>query len=366
MLRDPRVEALNIWAREGTGSLSETADAGLAALLGSLPRPETAPAIAHAVAAAYARVPASEPRDVRAGNAMVALLEELGEPGASELIRLRDTVLYKSARHTVEKALARTEMAVGTPLGELADLFAGVNLDEDLRTHIGVGGHQAIIGVTPDLRRVQTTWLHESGRLSSQRPSRIAEYEDELLAVEDVRRQLRAHVTAVRKRFEAAMVEGRAATASDWTGRMFSDPLRSAMTRRLIWRVESDRAGLVLPTAEGLRNIHGASVAISPRDNVVLWHPADDPGVQQGWSDVLDRLGIAQPIAQAQREIVLADPNSPRLAVVAGSRVSQTPFRGVPPHPRLGHPLHGTMALHPRGHARNHPTRTDCRSGGRP
>lgn len=326
MVRDPRVETLTSWARS-EGKLSVRAATALAALEESVPSSATASAIAYVVSAAYARLPCTGPRDSGAGNRLIGILAELGEAGAQELLGLQDAVTYRHARHAIGCALAELERRSGVPDPELEDEFAGVELDVDLKTLVPVGPCAAVLGVTPDLRRVRTTWRDEAGRESSRRPSRAVEFAGDLEIVEDVRRRLRAHVTALRRRLERAMIAGESWSAEEWSARMFGDPLRAAMARRLIWRVDYDLPVLVLPS-DGPRNIDGDHVNIRPQTPITLWHPADDPTAQEGWRQRLAELGVTQPIEQAKREVTLADPSRALLLFAVGERVEQRAFRG--------------------------------------
>lgn len=265
---------------------------------------------------------------MRAGNRIVRLLSELGDSGGRELLCIRDTVGYRHARHTIESALGELARRISVPYGELEDEFAGVELDASLRTMVTVGQYEALLRVTPDLRRVQTTWRDAVGQESQRRPRLNASFIDELGAVDDVRQRLRTHVTALRHRFERAMTAGKLWTADEWSARMFGDPLRAAMARRLIWRFEHGRSELVIASEHGLRNVHGERVRIRCDEQVALWHPADEPVVQQAWRRRLIKLGIEQPIEQVARQVTLADPCSSRLSFAAGERVRQTQFRG--------------------------------------
>lgn len=326
MVRDPRVETLTSWAR-ADGQLSGREVASLAAL-DSLPFPATAPALAYVASAAYGRVPGRGPCDIAAGNRIVRVLAHLGEAGARELLVLRDTVAYRHARRTIASALTEFEKLAAVPTGELEDEFAGVELDADLGACVPVGPYHAILGVTSDLQRVQTIWRDETGRESSRRPPRAAKLSEELDAVEDVRRRLGAHVTALRHRLERAMIAGESWTAEEWSARMFGDPPRAAMARRLIWRLERDSPVLVLPGEAGLHDVHGERVAIGLHERVALWHAADEPAAQDVWSRRLATLGVEQPIEQAAREVTLADPRSAQVSFAVGERVEQRPFRG--------------------------------------
>jgi hypothetical protein len=109
---------------------------------------------------------------------------------------------------------------------------------------------------------------------------------------------------------------------------MFADPLRAAMARRLIWRIEETSA-LVLPGDDGLRDVTGKRVRLPSLTSLSIWHPADSP-IEEGllWQKRLADLEIDQPIDQAAREVTAADPESPTLRIGAGTRVTQRQFRG--------------------------------------
>ena len=122
-------------------------------------RPPGADTAALAVAAAYARVPRVGPRDLRAGHALVSLLGRLGEPGARELVRLREECAT-TIRSERSSAPSTTSSAKAEPRwGELDDAFAGLELDSHLTAAMPVGPYEALIQVADDLRRVRTLWL---------------------------------------------------------------------------------------------------------------------------------------------------------------------------------------------------------------
>jgi hypothetical protein len=156
----------------------------------------------------------------------------------------------------------------------------------------------------------------------------VAELANELTVVEDLRRRLRAHIAALRQRLEQAMVAGERWSAEEWAGVMFGDPLRGAMARRLIWRLEREPSELIVPVQGGLLDAHGERVLIGPDDIVGLWHPADEPAAREAWRRRLATLGVEQPIEQAERRVTLAEANSSQLSFAVGERVEQRALRG--------------------------------------
>jgi hypothetical protein len=122
------------------------------------------------------------------------------------------------------------------------------------------------------------------------------------------------------------MTTGRLWDVESWVVRMFGDPLRAGMARRLVWRLRSDDATtLALPLVTGLVDADGRPVVLPASATVELWHPAQDPDAQPRWRERLAALGVHQPIDQADRDVVLPDAVP---SVVAGRHVVQGPFRG--------------------------------------
>lgn len=325
---DPRVQALVEWAHKSDARLTRRASNALAALQGSTPRPATAPALAQVAGAAYQRVPNRGPRDLQTGHAVVELLGELGEAGGRELLRLRERTTYHHPLARISRVMAELQQRLGVPLGEFEDTFTGPVVDSELSTDVLIGPFRARLQVTDDLRRVQTSWISEAGRPLAKRPTAARGHPYELSRLDSERRHLRAHVRDLRQRLEDALTSGRSWSAEQWSDRMFSDPLRAAMARRMIWRVEGSAPVLALPEVDGLADVHGRRVPIGARDNVSIWHPADAPGSRGAWQERLRASDVDQPVDQAWREVVLADLDSPALDFAYGKRAKQTAMRG--------------------------------------
>lgn len=325
---DPRVEALVDWAQRSSEPLDETGSAGLAALEDSPPRPRAASALAFVAAAAYARVPTIGPRDLQTGHRIVGLLGELGEAGVPELVRLRERIRYVYARRRISKVLGERTRELGRTAEELEDLFDGPSLDGELAMRIGVGSCVARLHVSGDLRRVTTSWVGTRGRPVHGRPAQTSAYPRELEHVASERVRLRSHLGDLRNRLERAMTTGRSWSLESWTERMFAEPLRATMARRLIWRVE-EMGSLAMPEADGLRDADGHPVRLPASTNLSIWHPADSAIEQRlRWQKRLATLAIVQPIDQAGREVTAADPESPILRAGTGALVRQRRLRG--------------------------------------
>ena len=328
-LADPRVEALVVWAQSGTEQIDAQVSAAIDALTDSLPDTRTASGIALAAAAAYGRIAGVGPRDLQAGHRLVRLLARLDEPGARELVRLSERVRYQHARGVLRKSLAQVQRELRIPAAELEDAFGGPIVNDDLALELPVGPFTAVVQVSDDLRRIGTTWRSASGRRLRGRPARAVDHADALALVSTERRRLQTHLIDLRARLDHALVSNRSWTVEQWATRMFADPLRAALARRLVWRFETDGdVVLALPEPGGLRDADGTPIKLPVEANVELWHPAREPERRGAWERRRSALALNQPIDQISRQVTLADPGSSVLQLGLGIRVPQRPFRG--------------------------------------
>jgi hypothetical protein len=211
MIRDPRVETLTSGARADR-QLSGRELASLAALEDALPFPAAAPAVAYVASVAYARVPGRGPRDIPAGNRIVRVLGRLGEAGARRLLVLRDTVAYGHARRTIDSAERLQEAG-----GRTSRRARGrVRRSRARRGPQGLcpsrlAPRSASPATCGGCRRSGVTTPG-----ANRRGGRAGKLSEELDALEDVRRRLRGHVTALRHRLERAMIAGESWTAEVW------------------------------------------------------------------------------------------------------------------------------------------------------
>jgi hypothetical protein len=225
------------------------------------------------------------------------------------------------------KELTAAGQRLGVTLAELEDRFGGPVLAADLTMSVPVGSFEALVSVSDDLRRVRTSWRGLDGAPVQRRPARAVDDPGALALLAAERRRLQTHLSDLRRRLEDAMATGRSWSADEWARRMLGDPLRSALTHRMIWRVERDDASIpALLEANGLHDVHGDRVDIDAGAYLALWHPAQDPTLQLAWANRLAVLGVKQPIDQADREITLAQ--APTISFGSRAPVPQMPMRG--------------------------------------
>jgi hypothetical protein len=294
-LDDPRVEALVSWS---AGDEQPDVAAALASLTDMPPRPDCAVALGAVAVKAYERVPRVGARNERLGNALVAVLGRLGASGAAELERLWDRTGYVRPRARIRAALAvaRRDAARGHGI-------AAVRSRDEPRASVAVGAVEAVLTPSPDMRRVRTTWRGADGRVRASRPAaaaRASAGEHARLAAE--RKRLQAELTSLRAELDVELLRGTPVTLEQWVARWFSDPLRGAAARRMIWAFDDV---LALPAEDRLRDVGGEAVESRTTALVTLWHPASTGlEVVAAWREGLARLGVTQPVEQAARDVV--------------------------------------------------------------
>ena len=294
-LDDPRVEALVAWA---AGDERPDVAAALASLKDAPPRPECATALGGVAVKAYERVPRVGARDEPLGNAVVAVLGGLGGAGAVELERLWGRTGYLRPRARIEAALKLARRAATRGEGLAAVTAGGAS-----GVHVPMNGVEAVLQPSPDMRRVRTSWLGPDGEPRAGRPAaaeKASAGERDRLAAE--RKRLQAELTALRAELDLELLRCQPMTIEQWVARWFSDPLRAAAARRMIWSVDDRPA---LPTPDGLRDVTDQPVSASADALVTLWHPVvTGPELATAWQDRLAQLGVVQPVEQADRDSI--------------------------------------------------------------
>ena len=168
---------------------------------------------------------------------------------------------------------------------------------------MALNGAEAVLAPSPDMRRVRTSWLGTDGRPRASRPAAAAKASaGERARLERERRRLQAELTGLRAELELELLRAEPMTVEQWVARWFSDPLRAAAARRMIWCFDEVPA---LPTPDGVRDVEGEPVQLAAVEFVALWHPAEwTSELVSAWQERLGALGIVQPVEQAAREVV--------------------------------------------------------------
>jgi hypothetical protein len=246
-LDDPRIEALVSWS---VGDERPDVPAALASLADAPPRPECAVALGGVAAKAYERLPGVGARDERLGHAVVAVLGGLAQPArpSSSAFRTAPATSVRARRSGRPSTLldatpradrARRQSARSTSLGCACP-----------------SGRSRRCSRRPPTCGVRTAWLGADARASKPAAAaRASAGEHACLAAE--RKRLQAGLTSLRAELDVELLRGTPVTLEQWVVRWFSDPLRSAAVRRMIWAFDDVPA---LPTEDGLRDVGGEPV----------------------------------------------------------------------------------------------------------
>ena len=252
------------------------------------------------------RVPQHGPANRTLATLCIKTLAAYDTRGAPELERLRQVVKYPSARDRIDAALDRIATSHRASRQELEELTVPHHgLDSAGRLVRRVGDATAYLAL--DHRaQLRLRWQTDSGRRQKTPPIALRrDWPNEVDAVLELERRIRHEVVAQAKRLERLLREGRSWSFAAWSVRYVDSPLVAALTRRLIWRFESDTQ-----TTEGIwldgewSGLDDEMLHDLEACRVSLWHPAEaDENRRTDWRHFIATCGIRQPFRQADREI---------------------------------------------------------------
>jgi hypothetical protein len=274
--------------------------------------PESASAVGDAAEGCFKKIPNIGARSTKAGNACVYALGAMPRlHGAAQLQRLRQRIKLPSAVGQIDAALEAAARREGMTRDALDDLAVPTFELVDRRRREKFGEHAAEI-VVSGVQEIEVEWYGADGKPRKSEPAEVKrQYADEVNALKRTVDDLRKALPAQRDRIERILMTERSWTYPAWKERYLDHPLLSLISRRLIWRFESDG-----------RNVLGAWLgdAIVDADDhrldwleaetrVRLWHPIDaDAATVEAWQHWLERHQVTQPFKQAHREVyVLTD-----------------------------------------------------------
>lgn len=256
----------------------------------------------------FRKVPNYGARSVKLGNAVLwTLSERAHEPmAAAELIRLRGTVKYPSARKLIENRLSELADKTGQSVEALEDMsLPDFGLDGAGLLTANLGDATATIRLTAT--DVALSWANASGATVKSVPASVKTgHAAELTAIRNRAKEIEAARSSQVQRLEASWLEDRAWRFADWARHFRDHPLRRPIVSTLIWRV-GDTA--VMTGEDGLRDVSGKTITPDADAEIRLWHPLDSkPDEVLAWRRHIVERGLTQPVKQAHREIyVLTD-----------------------------------------------------------
>jgi hypothetical protein len=248
---------------------------------------------------------------LRSPKLLSACLASLGgmdtDEAMAQLSRVRARARHAQARRLVEAALRAAAARRGMEPEELEEIVVptfGMEEPGVLRETFGDWTAELRITGTAE---VETAWVRADGKRQKSVPAEVkADHADEAKEVKGTAAEMEKMLAAQRDRLEALPMAGRVVPFPAWRERYLDHPLLALLSRRLVWRFETDGRGasgawldgrLVGPDDAPLEGL-GEETVVRP------WHPVHATTEEVGaWRAWLDRHGVTQPFKQAHREI---------------------------------------------------------------
>lgn len=250
-------------------------------------------------------------RNQALGNACTVALARIGTPAAiSELIRLRDKNKYPSTKAAIEKKLEKVADRKNLSLSELeAKSLPDFGFDETGRYEKILGDFSARIDILPGRAALQ--WFGPDGKRRKAIPKALRdnfklEISDLKKKAKDMGSVINGQLTAL----EQSWLNDLSWSANDWQTLYLEHPVRTKMTRSLIWSLSHNgRSTAFMADDKKLFDLSGAPVKLAKGGIVTLWHPVNEaPDTVLQWRKLIEDKAITQPIRQAHREVyVLTD-----------------------------------------------------------
>ncbi len=261
----------------------------------------------HALHVCYYSIPGVGMRDERQGNACLwALIHMPNGGGVPYLARLLTRVKYPKIKKRIEAALNEAAATAGISRGELDELSVPTHdLDADGRAEIAIGDGAALLAID-GTASVAVTWRAPGGKIAKSVPAALKQHKDAVKSVKARVKEIEADLAIQPQRLQRLWLDERRWSAVAWQNHYASHPLMGAVSRRLIWNVNTSGRRIAAMWTDGAwRDIDGEPVALDGTE-ITLWHPIECPVEEVlGWRRRLDALGIVQPFKQAHREVYL-------------------------------------------------------------
>ncbi len=251
-------------------------------------------------------------RSQAAGNAVLWSLGQIGtREAAYALARLRRATRDKSVAKLVDAALEAAGAKVGIGLDDMQDLATpdyGIGPD-GTRTEM-LGTHAVTLAVVSSRKATLTsldTSVPKARRKRGVPKAALADENAKALAEELVEAQadIALLLPEARARLQSAWRRERCWRLADWRERFLDNGLAATLSRRLIWRFDTERGALdAIPRADGtLVSADGEALPLPPAETGVrLWHPlTESADAVTAWRERLKACDIRQPFAQAWR-----------------------------------------------------------------
>ncbi len=257
----------------------------------------------------YHKIPGIGPVCLKAGNAGLWLLGEIGTFQAIDCMeKLRQKIKNQSIQKQLEKYLDLASKKMGLSREDLEELsIPTYNLDREGTYRQTLGTATATIKIL-GTQQIELAWTN-NGKPQKSVPADVkANFGGELKSLKRTVDEIKKTLSIQRDRLEQMYLNPRSWDLATWRDRYLNHPLLSQLTDRLIWRFEqAGKVQIGIWFEEKFIDAAGTElVGIGETDRVKLWHPIDStiPEVLE-WRLWLEAQAIVQPFKQAHREVYL-------------------------------------------------------------
>jgi Domain of unknown function (DUF4132) len=257
----------------------------------------------------YHKIPNVGPVCLKAGNAGLWLLGEIGTFQAIDCMeKLRLKIKNKAIQKQLEKYLDLASKKMGLSREDLEELsIPTYNLDRDGTYQQTLGNATATIKII-GTQKIELTWTN-NGKPQKSVPADVkTNFAGELESLKRNVDEIKKTLSIQRDRLDRMYLVPRSWDFATWRDRYLNHPLLSQLTDRLIWRFEHAEKVQIGIWFEGkFIDATGTELAgIGDTDRVTLWHPIDSTIAEVlAWRLWLEAHAFVQPFKQAHREVYL-------------------------------------------------------------
>ncbi|MER5865029.1 DUF4132 domain-containing protein [Kitasatospora sp. NPDC002040] len=244
----------------------------------------------------------------RAAEGLEVLADIGTDVALMHLHGIAQRVKFKALKARAQEKIAEVAAGLGLSAEQLADrLVPDLGLDAQGSTVIDYGPRRFTVGFDEQLKPYV---LDQDGKRRKDLPAPGARDDAELAPAErkrfaGLKKDVRTVASDQVRRLEAAMVEQRSWTASEFLQLFVGHPLLWHLVRRLVWLADSDGRTVAFRVAEDrtLAGVEDEALTL-PEDALVrLAHPLHLDGQLAAWSELFADYEILQPFPQLGRAV---------------------------------------------------------------
>ncbi|MFE2323370.1 DUF4132 domain-containing protein [Streptomyces sp. NPDC059385] len=218
-------------------------------------------------------------------------------------------VKFKALKVRAQEKISEVAAELGLTGEQLSDrLVPDLGLEADGSTLVDYGTRRFTVGFDEQLKPYV---LDDEGRRLKDLPRPGARDEAELATAERKRftalkKDVRTIASDQIRRLEAAMVDGRSWTGTEFRRLFVDHPLVWHLVRRLVWRAEAEGEVTAFRVAEDrtYADVEDETVKFADDASITLAHPLHLEGSLARWSELFADHEIVQPFPQLGRPVM--------------------------------------------------------------